>query len=48
MMTMRNNRTMIHPAIQARVDFFEKLESDVKKAQWGNELRIQLEKFVNF
>lgn len=39
---------MINPAIQARIDFFEKLEKDVQKASAGNELRILYEKFGNY
>lgn len=47
-MNRRNNHQIIHPAIQARIDFFERLESDVEKASIGNELRILYEKFGNF
>ena len=46
---MKNNsHQIIHPAIRARIEFFEKLESDVKKASVGNELRILYEKFGNY
>ena len=45
---MRNNKPLIHPAIQARVDFFEKIEDDVKKASVGRDLRILYEKFGNY
>ncbi|WP_103916013.1 hypothetical protein [Xylanibacter ruminicola] len=45
---MRGNNQMIHPAIQARVDFYERLESDVKKASVGSEIRILYEKFAAF
>ena len=38
----------LHPAIQARVDFFNTLEEDVKKVSEGNELRILYEKFGNY
>lgn len=44
----RNNHLIINPAIQARIDFFECLESDVKKASVGSELRILYEKFGNY
>lgn len=47
-MNSRNNHQINHPAIQARIDFFERLESDVQKASIGNELRILYEKFGNF
>ena len=47
-MNSRYNHPVINPAIQARVDFFERLESDVEKASIGNELRILYEKFANF
>ena len=43
-----NNRQQLHPAIQARVNFFNTLEEDVKKATIGNELRILYEKFGNY
>lgn len=45
---MKGNNQIIHPAIQARVDFFERLESDVKKASVGGEIRILYEKFAAF
>ncbi len=43
-----NSRQQYHPAIQARVNFFNTLEEDVKKATIGNELRILYEKFGNY
>lgn len=43
-----NSHQSIHPAIQARINFFEKLETDVRKASEGNELRILYEKFGNY
>lgn len=45
---MKGNNQIIHPAIQARVDFYERLESDVKKASVGSEIRILYEKFAAF
>lgn len=47
-MNNRNNHPVINPAIQARIAFFECLESDVKKASGGSELRILYEKFGNY
>lgn len=47
-MINRNNHQVIHPAIQARVDFLERLESDVEKASIGNEIRVLYEKFAAF
>ena len=47
-MNGRNNHQVIHPAIQARIDFLERLESDVEKASVGNEIRILYEKFAAF
>jgi hypothetical protein len=47
-MNSRNNHPIINPAIQTRIDFFECLESDVKKASVGSELRILYEKFGNY
>ena len=47
-MDRRNNHQIIHPAIQARVDFLERLESDVEKASVGNEIRVLYEKFAAF
>ena len=47
-MINRNNHQVIHPAIQARVDFLERLESDVEKASVGNEIRVLYEKFAAF
>ncbi len=38
----------LHPAIQARIDFFNTLEEEVKRATIGNELRILYEKFGNY
>lgn len=43
-----NNRQQLHPAIQARIDFFNTLEEEVKKASIGNELRILYEKYGNY
>lgn len=45
---MKGNNQIIHPAIQARVDFYERLESDVKKSSVGSEIRILYEKFAAF
>lgn len=45
---MRQNDQVVHPAIQARINFFEKLEEDVKKASVGSELRRLYEKFGNY
>ncbi len=39
---------MLAPFIQARVDFLNKLENEVKNAKIGSDLRICLEKFVNY
>lgn len=47
-MNNRNNHPIINPAIQARIDFFECLELDVKVASVGSELRILYEKFGNY
>jgi hypothetical protein len=47
-MNNRNNHQVIHPAIQARVDFFQRLETDVEKASVGNDIRILYEKFAAF
>lgn len=43
-----SNQQKIHPAIQARIDFFEHLEKDVIKASVGSEIRILYEKFACF
>ena len=43
-----SSRQMINPAIQARIDFFEKLATDVQNSSEGSELRILYEKFGNF
>ena len=43
-----NSRQQLHPAIQERVNFFNTLEEDVKKATIGSELRILYEKFGNY
>lgn len=45
---MMRNKPMIHPAIQARVDFFEQLECDIKKASVGTDLRLLYEKFATY
>lgn len=42
------NKPLIHPAIQARVDFFNQLENEVKKASDDNEISIVYAKFCNF
>lgn len=47
-MSSRNSHQVIHPAIQERVDFLERLESDAEKASVGNEIRILYEKFAAF
>ena len=45
---MRQSNQVSHPAIQARITFFERLEEDVKKASIGSELRLLYEKFGNY
>lgn len=47
-MNIRNNHQVIHPAIQARVEFFEQLVDEVKKASNENEISIVYAKFCNF
>lgn len=47
-MNNRNNHPIINPAIQARINFFECMEAEVKKASVGSELRILYEKFGNY
>jgi hypothetical protein len=47
-MNNRNNPPIINPAIQARINFFECMEAEVKKASVGSELRILYEKFGNY
>ena len=42
------NKPLVHPAIQARFDFFEQLECDIKKASIGMDLRLLYEKFATY
>lgn len=47
-MSSKSNHQVIHPAIQASVDFLERLESDVEKASVRNDIRVLYEKFAAF